>query len=305
MKKILKVKTVHDYNAYVGAKDLHPQISVINYDTLPPIRHSLTLFSVYGLFLRDDSLEDNLGYGKRRYHYDKGSLICVSPGQVGGVEDNGEVFRVKGRALLIDPEYLNDSFLAPRMTQFGYFAYEVNEALGLQPGERKVLLNLIDLIDNELMTEDSGPYQKDFVISLLTALFSLCQRVYERQFNIHRSPDSDVLVRFEKALAEYYNNGLQHELGLPDVAWFAKKLCYSYKYFGDLIKKETGETAGEHIRHTVIKMAKEKLLSGESVSRVASELGFAYPHHLSRWFSRYVGCTPREYGRNSVNETAQ
>lgn len=102
MPKILNAKTVHDYNAYVGHADQHPLVSVIDYAALPPIRHSRTRFSVYALFLRDDCLED-LTYGCSKYDYREGTLICVSPGQIGGVEDNGEVFRIEGWALLFRP----------------------------------------------------------------------------------------------------------------------------------------------------------------------------------------------------------
>lgn len=58
----IKVKTIHDYNVFVGVEDLHPHISVIHYDELSPIRHCRALWGVYGLFLLYDDLE-RLGYG--------------------------------------------------------------------------------------------------------------------------------------------------------------------------------------------------------------------------------------------------
>ena len=32
----IKVKNVHDYNEFVGAANLHADVSVIHYDELPP-----------------------------------------------------------------------------------------------------------------------------------------------------------------------------------------------------------------------------------------------------------------------------
>ena len=55
MSKILKVRNVNDYARYLGCKEQHPLVSVIDYAEVSPIRHSLNNYSVYGLFLRDDA----------------------------------------------------------------------------------------------------------------------------------------------------------------------------------------------------------------------------------------------------------
>ena len=89
MSKILKVKSVNDYGRYLGCAERHPLVCVIDYAEASPIRHSLNSYSVYGLFLRDDA-EVELDYGCGKYDYNKGTLLCVAPGQVGGKEDNGE-----------------------------------------------------------------------------------------------------------------------------------------------------------------------------------------------------------------------
>lgn len=83
MNKLLKVKNVSDYSEYLGHKDTHPLISVINYSEVSPVRHCLCNYSVFGLFLRDDVAVD-LTYGFGKYDYKEGTLICVAPGQIGG-----------------------------------------------------------------------------------------------------------------------------------------------------------------------------------------------------------------------------
>ena len=97
---MLKVKNVNDYSAYLGHSAQHRWVSVIDYAEVTPIRHSLCNYSVYGLFLRDDILID-LTYGLGKYDYNKGTLICVAPGQIGGKEDDGERVEIEGWALLI------------------------------------------------------------------------------------------------------------------------------------------------------------------------------------------------------------
>ena len=50
MSKILKVRNVNDYASYVGCKEQHPLVSVINYVEVSPVRHSLNDYDVYGIF---------------------------------------------------------------------------------------------------------------------------------------------------------------------------------------------------------------------------------------------------------------
>ena len=41
MSKILKVRNVNDYSRYLGCKEQHPLVSVIDYAEVSPVRHSL------------------------------------------------------------------------------------------------------------------------------------------------------------------------------------------------------------------------------------------------------------------------
>ncbi|WP_306641306.1 helix-turn-helix domain-containing protein [Sanyastnella coralliicola] len=81
----------------------------------------------------------------------------------------------------------------------------------------------------------------------------------------------------------------------------AKQLNYSPNYLSDLLKKETGKTALEHIHFFLIEKAKANLLnSNESISGIAYSLGFEFPQHFSNLFKSKVGMSPKEY-RGSQN----
>ena len=85
---------------------------------------------------------------------------------------------------------------------------------------------------------------------------------------------------------------------MPGVQYCAEQLCMSRNYFSDLVKKETGETAGEHIRSHIIDLVKSKLINGEQITQIAYDLGFEYPQHLSRMFKKQTGQTLSEYSRD-------
>jgi len=67
-------------------------------------------------------------------------------------------------------------------------------------------------------------------------------------------------------------------------------------YLGDLLKKETGKNAQDHIHFYLIEEAKTVLLgSDKSVAEIAGALGFEYPQYFTRLFKKKTGMTPLEY----------
>jgi AraC family transcriptional regulator, transcriptional activator of pobA len=86
------------------------------------------------------------------------------------------------------------------------------------------------------------------------------------------------------------------ELGPPSFGYCAEKLFLSPNYLGDLLKKETGKSAQEHIQLKLIDVAKEKIYDpNKSISDIAYELGFRYPQHFTRMFKKNTGLSPHEY----------
>jgi AraC-like DNA-binding protein len=85
-------------------------------------------------------------------------------------------------------------------------------------------------------------------------------------------------------------------IGLPTVKFLADAVNLSPGYLGDLLKKETGLNAQEHIHLFIIEEAKNILLnSTQSVSEIAFQLGFEYPQYFSRLFKQKTGATPVQY----------
>jgi len=70
----------------------------------------------------------------------------------------------------------------------------------------------------------------------------------------------------------------------------------SANYFGDLVKKETGQSAHDYIQSKPMDVAKERIFDTQrSVSKIAYELGFKYPQHFARLFKQCTGHMPQEY----------
>ena len=95
---------------------------------------------------------------------------------------------------------------------------------------------------------------------------------------------------------QYFSSGKTLEHGSPSVSYCADKLFLSPNYLGDLLKKETGKSALEHIQLKLIDIAKEMIFdTSKSISDIAYELGFKYPQHFTRMFKKNTGYSPNEY----------
>ncbi len=293
-KELLNIRTVTEYNEMLGVETLHPLVSVINLSKAKPMKHMRHTFSFYTVYLKDEK-NCELIYGRQRYDYQKGSVVCLAPGQVIGIEDTGEVFQPQGWALCFDPELIYGTSLGRSIKDYSYFSYEVNEALHLSERERTLFIDCLGKIQQEL-EHSIDRLSKRLIATNIELLLDYCLRFYERQFITREPINRDLLTRFESLLDNYFSSGKAQNAGLPTVKYCASELCLSSGYFGDLIKKETGKSAQTYIQSKVMDVAKGCLLDTEkSISQISYELGFQYPQHFTRLFKKVVGQTPNDY----------
>ncbi len=83
---------------------------------------------------------------------------------------------------------------------------------------------------------------------------------------------------------------------MPTVRYLAEQVHLSTGYLSDLLKKETGKNAQDHIHFHLIEEAKNVLLStNKSVGEIACSLGFEYPQYFNKHFKHKTGKTPIEF----------
>ena len=297
MNDIVRIDHVFDYNDSLHCQTLHPLISVIDFSQVGPIRSSLRSFGVYAIFLKDVKCGDMI-YGRQTYDYQEGTLVFLAPGQCVGIDNRGQKFQPKGWALLFHPDLLRGTQLGRNIRNYTFFSYEVREALHLSEQERRTIVDCLHNILHELQ-QPGDDHSKTLIVNNIEMFLNYCVRFYDRQF-ITRSDvaGKDILARFERILDDYFRSEKPQTVGLPTVQYCAQELYLSANYFGDLIKRETGKTAQEHIQLRLIDAAKERIADpSRSIAEVAYELGFKYPAHFTRLFKNRVGCTPNEYRR--------
>ena len=294
MKKILKIDNPNDFARFVDAPELHPLVSIIHYDELAPFRHSLNNYGVYGLFIQRQFPKD-LSYGMKTLQVSDASIIAVEPGQIGGLEDNGERISLSGWVILWSPELLHGSELERQISRYQYFSYFFTGSLRMEPDEWLSITQLLTQMRQELITHDDSPSLRSILLGYLYLILEYCNRIYLRQLSEEDSGNSDLLKRFHDLLQQYFRENRQLTQGLPTVAYCASELAYSPRYFGDIVHKATGGTAIGYIHNYVINQAKSLLMNGHNISETSHLLGFDFPHHFTRLFKKMTGLTPSEY----------
>lgn len=296
MDNIIRFETVSEYNSFNNAETLHPLVSVIDMSNAAPRQASGNgmYFGFYTVFLKEVKCGD-LKYGKNTYDYQEGTLVFIGPGQVLTIENTKEVYQPKGYALVFHPDLIHGTVLGRHIQDYTFFGYQSNEALHVSNRERKIVLDCFAKIQYEL-GQAIDKHTKSLIVSNIELFLNYCLRFYDRQFITRDNVHKGILERFENLLATYFISDKAQENGLPSVAYCAGELNLSANYFGDLIKKETGISAQEHIQTKVIDLAKERIFDhSKSVSQIAYELGFKYPQHFTRLFKQKVGHSPNEY----------
>lgn len=294
MEEILKLDHVYQYNDLLSWETLHPLVSVIDFSKCPPMQRSRQIFGFYAIFLKDVKCGD-LHYGRSFYDYQEGTLVFLAPGQVIGIENSTTTFQPKGRALVFHPDLIRGTALARAMKDYTFFSYEVSEALHLSEQERQVVIDCLNNVEVELR-RGVDKHSKTLIVSNIELLLNYCIRFYDRQFITRENVNKDMLGKFESILNDYFESDKPQNIGLPSVQYCADQLHLSANYLGDLIKKETGKSAQEHIQLKLMDVAKERIFdTAKSVSEIAYELGFKYPQHFSRLFKKRMGCSPNEY----------
>lgn len=286
---------ISDYHEYLGLPaPEHPLISITTVSSdATCINEDIELSTnFYGISLKHIT-EGEIHYGRTKYDFANGSLICTAPRQKVRVTNLN--IKADARTILIHEDFLRGTNIQKTIDAANYFSYAVNEALHLSPREEMLVKGIIDTLEQEYV-QNHDAFSKDIMVSQLTTLLSYTERFYQRQFQLRM--ESPISSLHEKFLTQLKALPSDH---IPTVEEIADKLHMTPRYLSDGLKVETGKTALENIHVYQIERAKNMLLgSNDSVATIAYSLGFEYPQYFARLFKKKVGQTPTQY-RNQVH----
>ncbi|SDG25280.1 Helix-turn-helix domain-containing protein [Epilithonimonas hungarica] len=297
MEKPYNIKSISEYHSLLGVeKPKHPLISIINHESIRNFNDEKLKNKTYNFYTisRKINYDGTMKYGQQYYDFQEGAMVFHAPKQV-IVSELADNVQLKGWTMLIHPDFLRTYSLDKKIQQFGFFSYAVNEALHLSDGESKIIESVMDTIRKEYIS-DIDVYSQDILISQIELLLNYCNRFYNRQFITRKAVNNDLLIRFEKLLSDYINNGHLQQKGIPSVQFFSNELNMSANYLSDMLRNLTGQSTQQHIQDKIIERAKYILTTTNlTVSEIAFELGFEYSQSFSKLFKNKTNQTPLEF----------
>jgi AraC-like DNA-binding protein len=296
MSQLIHLKSIADLSRLLNENDFHPLVAVVDFSkTTDHIEEETRITTDFYSVMFKNYCKSSITYGRKAIDFDEGSLICMAPNQLITIDNEIEPREhPMGWGLFFHPDLIRNTSLNAKMKDYSFFSYEITEALHLSEKEKQLLFECIIKIKTELK-ENIDDYSQTIIVSTIELLLNYCNRFYGRQFITRKATNRDILAKVEALLKQHFSVKTLPN-GLPTVKHLADAVHLSPGYLGDLLKKETGLNAQEHIHQYVIEEAKNILLnSNQSVSEIAFHLGFEYPQYFSRLFKQKTGKTPLEF----------
>lgn len=294
---IIHSKSIPDIHSVMGLeKPIHSLITIIDTQKLAygeEIVGKRFSSDLYCIALKDSNC--GIDYGRNSYDFKDGVLIFTGPKQIITVKKPQALNQVKGWMLYFHPDFIRNTSLGSKIDSYSFFNYDVHEALHISQAEQDTLNLIIKLIHEEIKSH-IDVNSKEVLVSNIELIMNYSKRFYERQFNTRSEKNNDIVSKVELLLKNYFIENQIIEKGQPTIQYLADNCYLSTSYLSDLLSKETGRSAKDHINDFLVDKAKYLLLSSsDSISGIAYTLGFNYPHYFGRLFKQKTGKTPQEY----------
>jgi AraC-like DNA-binding protein len=297
MKPIIKLESITEINNFVQCTTKHPLVAVFDFSRADEFNEGEVRISAdfYSMIFKN-YCANTIKYGRQTLDFHEGSLVCIGPKHLITLDNEKvEEKEMKGWGLFFHPDLLYGTSLGNKIQDYSFFSYEMTESLHLSPKEEQTLSDCIKNIETEIQ-ENIDHHSQTLLVSNIELLLNYCTRFYERQFITRKKSNSKIIGQVETILKTHFQKTENSESPLPSVKHLAEKVHLSPSYLSDLLKKETGMNAQDHIHYHLINVAKNRLLnSDDAVSQIAYALGFEYPQYFSRLFKQKTGQTPVEF----------
>jgi len=298
MREIIQLQSIADLHKLFNLGNIqHPLVAVLDFSKVieQVEEHSKISTDFYSIMFKN-YCKNNIKYGRKAIDFQDGNLICIAPNQT--IEIDNEIEHrenMLGWGLFFHPDLIRATSLNDKLKSYSFFNYEVSEALHLSDKEKNILLECVQKIQSELQ-ENIDVHSQYIIVSTIELLLNYCTRFYGRQMITRSQTNKSIIAQIENILNKYFTETKLKEQGLPTVKFLADNVHLSPSYLSDLLKKETGKNAQEHIHFYLIEEAKNYLINTEkNVNEIAYSLGFEYPQYFNKLFKKKTGKTPVEY----------
>ena len=246
----------------------------------------------FGILLKGTA---ELKVGLDSYHLQAPGLVAISPDEI-------RQWVHWQDSLTISSIFFTEDFVISGLSdtlflkKLNFFKRKGTHFIPLKPDELVSIQMLFGQVDQK--NASNLPSKYIIIQSLLRALLLEAEALQQHLTATDSSKytqANQLTWKFKELLAAGFRK--QRE-----VNYYAESLFVTPKYLSQVLKEQTGKTAGELIDEIVCLEAKVLLQVNElNVSQIAHQLNFANPSFFGKFFKRQTGISPKEY-RKTLNE---
>jgi AraC family transcriptional regulator, transcriptional activator of pobA len=93
MDKIIKLESFAQFNTIRGQEILHPLVTILDQAKSKPLYPAHFIPGLYLVYLKEAKCGE-LKYGRNNYDYEERTLVLIASGQVYGVDENMNEYRL-------------------------------------------------------------------------------------------------------------------------------------------------------------------------------------------------------------------
>lgn len=296
---IIRIESIAQLLRDLGLPEpMHPLVALVNYDdvSVEMIQKERKIALDFFKISFKPVFSGRTRYGQNYYDFQEGGLAFLKPNQI--VYSPNEPEDYVGYALYFHPDFIRNYPLGNSINKFGFFSYQVSEALFLSTREKKIVADLFEAIGDEL-NKNIDQFTQNIVVAKIDLLLQHSNRFYNRQFITRKAVSHEILDSLDALLADYFHQKAALERGLPTVQYISRELKVSQRYLSDMMQSLTGLTTQQYLQNAVIEKAKEQLsTTAISVSEIAYELGFEHAQSFSKLFKSKTKLSPLQFRKS-------
>lgn len=227
-------------------------------------------------------------YDLRPVEFHQHDLAVIPPEYVLMAKESSDDYLAS--LLVIDPKFLK-RLSHQHPLSYDQIKYRYNSATHLSNEQYEGMLGYFRMLN--ALSRIHHPNRDELLANQLEIGAQLIE-IYLQENGMMKMQEpastQQLVDRFQNAVVKHYTKSRK-------VEYYANLLCLSPKYFGSIIKEQTGITASVWIARYVIAKAKTMLHYRKdlSIQQISYELGFQDPAAFTRYFKTNAGLSPKEY----------
>ena len=233
--------------------------------------------------------EGSMVYNERCYHIVKNDLVVLpSPDRVRNLAADANM-RVEWFAA--DYKYLQSLLPSNNYGIGGSISLNQNPVIKLSEEQVQHLQEDFHRLRNRMGNRHLQFYREMMGSLCLTMMYDIFEAHAQRDVS---DPHTDRTAYIVKQLMALLSTGISRTE--RDVKYYAERLNVSPKYLSATIKRVTGHSVTSYIDRYTIPMLKDCLNDERlSLTQIADAMNFSSLSYFSRYCTKHLGLSPREY----------